>query len=99
MTDIHASLFAEKSVKSTGSRQLYIYGSVISYNTVSDTICPYYISVCPNPKIYNLENLRSDFLTTPGTLSSGLAGKYSTIPLVIEYDGRVLTDPPPILEK
>ena len=99
VTDIHASLFAEKSVKSTGSRQLYIYGSVISYNTVSDTICPYYISVCPNPKIYNLENLRSDFLTTPGTLSSGLAGKYSTIPLVIEYDGRVLTDPPPILEK
>jgi hypothetical protein len=52
-----------------------------------------------NPENYNLENIRADFLVTPGTLSSLLAGRESSIPLVIEYDGRVLTDPPPILEK
>lgn len=52
-----------------------------------------------NPEFYNLENLRKGFLLTPGIRSSALAGKYATIPLVIEYDGRVLTDPPPILDK
>jgi hypothetical protein len=97
--DISATLFAEKSVKSSGSDQLYVRGSVISHNTVSDSSCPYYVSPCVNPKYYNLENIRKDFLTTPGSLSSLLVGRESTIPLVIEYDGRVLTDPPPILEK
>jgi hypothetical protein len=52
-----------------------------------------------NPENYNLENLRADFLLSPGTLSASLAGKYDTIPFVIEYDSRVLSDPPPILEE
>jgi hypothetical protein len=69
--DIIATLFAEKSVKSSGSDQLYIYGSVISHNTLSDTTCPYYISPCVNPENYNLENIRKDFLTAnPKVLSA-----------------------------
>ena len=99
VSDIHAILLAEKIVSSAGSNQLYIHGSVISHNTTSDSVCPYYVSPCVNPELYNLENLRKDFSITPGTLSSSLEGKYPTIPLVIEYDGRVMTDPPPILDR
>ena len=99
VTDIYATLMSEKSLHSTWANQLYIYGSAISHNTTSDSTCPYYISPCVNPEFYNLENLRKGFLLTPGIRSSALAGKYATIPLVIEYDGRVLTDPPPILDK
>ena len=99
VTDIDATLFAEKSVFSTGANQLYIHGSVISRNSVSDTQCPYYVSPCIDPKKYNLQNLRRDFLLTPGILSTLLAGKYSTTPVIIEYDGRILSDPPPALEK
>ena len=99
VTDIEATLFAEKSIFSTGAHQLYIRGSVISHNSVSNTTCPYYVSPCVAAPKYNLQNLRRDFLDTPGTLSTLLWGKYSAIPLIIEYDGRVLSDPPPGLEK
>lgn len=99
VTDIHATIIAEKAIRSSWANQLYIHGSALSHNTTSDSACPYYISPCVNPEYYNLENIRQDFLTTPWVLSSSLAGKYTTIPLVIEYDGRVLTDPPPILDK
>ena len=99
VTDIHATLLAERVVSSTGSNQLYIHGSVISHNTTSDSTCPYYISPCANPELYNLENLRKDFIITPGSLASSLSGKYPNIPLIIEYDGRVISDPPPILEQ
>lgn len=70
VTDIEATLFAEKSIFSTGAHQLYIRGSVISHNSVSNTTCPYYVSPCVAAPKYNLQNLRRDFLDTPGTLST-----------------------------
>jgi hypothetical protein len=47
VTDIHAGLFAEKSVFSSGNNQLYIFGAIISANTLGDTaagLCPYYVT-------------------------------------------------------
>ena len=47
VTDIHAGLFAEKSVFSSGNNQLYILGAIISANTLGDTaagLCPYYVT-------------------------------------------------------
>ena len=38
VTDIDASLFAEHAVSSSGDRQLYIHGSLISANTAGDTV-------------------------------------------------------------
>lgn len=55
------------------------------------------MSLCSDPKRYNLENLRASYLTAPEDISaySTTTGKYTSIPLIIEYDGRVLSDPPP----
>ena len=99
VTMIHATLFAQKSVRSSGNNQLAIHGSVISHNSISDTTCPYYVSPCASPELYNLENIRKDYLTSPWLASASLGGNYLTIPLIIEYDGRILSDPPPMLEK
>ena len=61
--DITAGLFAEHAVKSSGDNQLYIYGALVSGNTLGDTtagICPYYVAQvdCTNPQEYDLEYLR-----------------------------------------
>jgi hypothetical protein len=99
VTDIHASLFAEKALFSSGANQLYIRGTILSYNTSDNVSCPYFAPGCPYPALYNLENLRSDFLMFPGTLSTTLSGRDPATPLVIEYDSRILSNPPPGLEK
>ncbi len=105
VTDIDASLIAEHSVHSSGDHQLYIHGSVISENTLGDTaarICPYYVSVsCTEIEAakYDFENLRAGFDGTDNTKKaiSATAANYPNTPLIIEYDMRVQSDPPPIV--
>ena len=76
VTDIDASLFAENAVSSSGDRQLYIHGSLISANTAGDTvakICPYYVTVpCDEAeaKKYDLEYIRPDFNPSTSMKSS-----------------------------
>ena len=91
---------AEHSILSSGNNQLYIYGSVISNNTLGDAaahICPYYVTpactTTADAKQYDLEEMRSDYITTPGTTATSLtAGTYPAIPLIIEYDMRIQSD-------
>ncbi len=105
VTDIESSLFAEHSVASSGSHQLYIHGSLISANTTGDTlawICPYYVSLCIDPAQYDLEKLRAWYLTDllpANAATSTTAASHPWDALIIEYDGRVLSDPPPGLSK
>lgn len=102
--DVNASLVAEHSVHSSGDLQLYIHGSVISANTLGDTlahICPYYItSVCDETEAakYDLENLRTFDGTDGSKASSSLSAQsYSSTPVIIEYDMSIQQDPPPVL--
>lgn len=103
VTDIESSLFAEHSVFSSGSAQLYIHGSLISANTTGDTlarICPYYVTSCVDPAKYDLEKIRPTF--DPAKSAKSLSTTATTHPwvaLIIEYDGRMLRDPPPGLSK
>ena len=102
VTDIHASLFSEHSVSSSGDRQLYIRGSLISNNTAWDTqagICPYYVTVtCDSTEArkYDLEYIRPGFdLATSQKSISQTALANPWVALLIEYDGRLMWDPPP----
>ncbi len=104
--DVHVSLFAEKSLFSHGDNQLYIYGSLLSQNTMGKSIlgiCPYYVSSCTNPESYDLEKIRKNYMLLPVTAghmaSSPRALEHPKNSLIIEYDGRILTDPPLILQK
>lgn len=105
VTDIHATLIAEHAIVNTGSqdKQLYIHGSLISANTLGETIakiCPYFVTVtCDETEAakYDLEEIRKNY---DGTLTS-LDPKWSQYrdhALIIEYDGRITSDPPPWLE-
>jgi exo-beta-1,3-glucanase (GH17 family) len=107
VNDIFSSLFAEKSVLTSGSRQLYIYGSVVSANTLGDAnaqICPYHhTGVCTlaDAKSYDLEELRKAYLSLNATdiathaSTQPTAVKNPMIPFIVEYDTRILQDPPP----
>jgi hypothetical protein len=101
--DIEASLYAEKVVTSTGANQLYVRGSVISHNTVSSSKCPYYVSWVCDPNLYNLQKIREAYLDlvdkTWYTASSSRAIEYPGVSVVIEYDGRVISDTPPGLDR
>jgi hypothetical protein len=101
--EIYSSLYAEKSIHSDGDNQLYIYGSVFSRNTFSDLKCPYYVTWVCVPELYNLENIRKDYLdladTTGHRSMAPRAQDYPAIPLIIEYDGRLMQQPPSILGK
>lgn len=61
---IQAGIFSEKSIQSSGNNQLYIFGTLISANTMGDTtaqICPYHhMGACTegDAKSYDLEYLR-----------------------------------------
>jgi hypothetical protein len=62
VTDVNASLFAEHAVRSSGDRQLYIGGSLVSGNTLGETaagICPYYVMGTCDAKLYDLEEMRA----------------------------------------
>lgn len=101
--EISSSLFAEKSIHSSWDMQLYIYGNVFSHNTLSSTKCPYYVSGVCDPTLYNLEELRADYADLASkvwhTSPAARAGEYPNTPLIIEYDGRLMNDPPPTLGK
>jgi hypothetical protein len=96
VTDIHATLIAEHAIKSeTTTNQLYIHGSLISANPPRDiapSFCPFFVSGTCDPSDYDLPGKR--WSTTP---SIGWAS-YSTS-LVIESDPRLLSDPPPAMNK
>jgi hypothetical protein len=106
VTDIHATLISEKSIQSTGNRQLYIGGSVISSNTIGGSvtnICPFYLSSCTavESRANDLDYIRDGYFLTPLPANAAInttAVKYPKIPLIIEYDMRVMQDPPPGLE-
>lgn len=105
MKNIAVSLFAEHAVHSSGDNQLSLLGSVISHNTMGETIskiCPYFVTAdCSETeaKKYDLEQIRigyRDLTDTSGhTATLGYAASYGDVPLIIEYDGRILGDPPP----
>jgi hypothetical protein len=106
VTDIHATLISEKSIRSSGNRQLYIGGSVISSNTIGGSvtnICPFYLSICTavESRANDLDYIRDGYFLTPLPANAAInttAVKYQKIPLIIEYDMRVMQDPPPGLE-
>jgi hypothetical protein len=97
VTDVNASLFAEHAVLTSGDSQLYIGGSLVSGNTLGETaagICPYYVTgVCDASK-YDLEELRS-YTGSTSASASARASEYPGTSLIIEYDMRLQTDPPP----
>jgi hypothetical protein len=106
VTDIHSSLFAEHAVMTdtNGTKQLFIFGSLISSNTLGDTIakiCPYHIT---NPctedeaRKYDLEEMRKWYTGSGWSAISPTAQKYPSHALIIEYDIRVQSDPPPAVE-
>lgn len=107
VTDIHATLIAEASISSSGSNQLYIYGTVVSNNTLgwasrSPLECPYFDNqTCPlsKAKQYDFETLRNDYLLLAdktGHIGMALtAQRFADTALIIEYDPRIQWDPPP----
>lgn len=103
---IEAGIFAEKSIRSSGDNQLHIVGTLISANTMGDTtagICPYHETMCNQAiaKEYDLEYLREGYLShAPWDRSThrdpnNISTKHEEYPLIIEYDMRLVTDPPP----
>lgn len=107
VTDIHATLIAENSIRGTGSLQLYIHGSIISNNTLGGAgktprECPYFDDAScslAKAKRYDLEYLRDTYTDIPANWASGAtAAKYRDTSVIIEYDPRIISDPPPGLE-
>lgn len=98
VTDVSASLFPEHALMSTWSNQLYIYGSLISANTLGTALfwrCPYYVNPCIDPEKYDLATLRSYTGTISWNPASSLTAlKYPTISLIVDYDMRLQIDPP-----
>jgi hypothetical protein len=104
VTDVNLSLITDRHITSSGDNQLYINGNIISSNTLGDTlaqICPYYITVCDATESskYDFENIRSGFRglsdTTGKTSTNPRAWEYPHTPMIIEYDMRIVTNPPP----
>jgi hypothetical protein len=111
VTDVHASIIAEKWVQSSGDYQLYIHGSLIASNTFGDAaarICPYHVTVPCTLEIakkYDFAEMRAGFenlsvADKQSYLSAywKTSSAYKDIPMVIEYDSRVLWNPLPGLE-
>ena len=110
VTDIHATLVAEKAIlaNSPSAKQLFINGSLYTFNTTSGSvmnppICPYFIAqwdCSPSTaKQYDLVKFR-EFVPFPPmsdlSKTSTLANSvYSGSAFVIQYDERVVQDPPP----
>jgi hypothetical protein len=102
VTRINASIFTNKWVKSIGdpiNKQLYIYGTLISGNTIgttaklANTVCPdFFGTSCSetDKKAYDLNFLRS--------WATG-ASSYPEYSLVIEYNPKLTSDPPPGFKK
>lgn len=99
--DSASALYNDTKAKVTNlpANQLYIYGMVISRNTIgwsttSTVTCPYTEATCDRDTAikYDLNYFRTyDKDTTNGSLKIW----YDDYSLIIEYDPLVLTDPPP----
>lgn len=98
---IYASIFTDKWVKASSApsdKQLYIYGTLISGNTIgttaklANTVCPDFLPNCTEQqkKDYDLNFLRS--------WAAG-ASSYPEYSLVIEYNPKLTSDPPPGFKK
>ena len=96
VTDIHALLVAEHAVMSENSNsQLYVHGAIISANApreIAPSSCPYFAPLWCVKSDYDLPASRSSY-ASPVNASIGWA-TYVT-PIVVEWDARVTTDPPP----
>ena len=61
------------------------------------------MTTCSNPEDYDFEKIRKGYMeladTTGHTASSPRAMEYPKHAVIIEYDGRILTDPPIFLQK
>ena len=94
------------------ANQLYIYGTLFSENTIwwsakDPPDCPYYVT-CSDVSVaqkYDLNFLRSYRMRVDGTTAnSGMnyfgiydsSYEYYTFPLVIKYNSKVHTAPPPL---
>ena len=94
------------------ANQLYIYGTLFSENTIwwsakDPPDCPYYVT-CSDVSVaqkYDLNFLRSYRMRVDGTTAnSGMnyfgiydsSYEYYTFPLVIKYNSKVQTAPPPL---
>lgn len=107
VSSIYASIYTDRGIRNDGdsTQQLYIYGTVISGNTIgtsavasSSSPCPDFLRPSCTPeqkKQYDLNFLRIG----PKTPSAGLSGRHADHPLVIEYDPRLTTDLPPGFRK
>lgn len=100
VTDINSTLIAEHGITSPAgsTSQLYIHGSIISSNPpqeVTPTSCPYFALGCTISD-YDLPDSRKDYVPP---VNSSLSGSLYSNPLVVEYDTRLIGDPPPAMSK
>ena len=110
VTDIHATLIGESVFTSTGNNQLYIHGTIVSNTTLGGASkatpeCPYFVNLpCTfdRAKLYDLEYMRSDYLNLPSTIGhtalASTAMKYQDSAVIVDYDSRIQSDPPPGFE-
>ena len=110
VTDIYATLIGESVLTSTGNNQLYIQGTVVSNTTLGGASkatpeCPYFVNLpctLDRAREYDLEYMRSDYLDLPSTVwhtaVAPTAVKYKDSAVIIDYDSRIQSDPPPGLE-
>mgnify|MGYP003521860449 FL=1 len=99
---IYASIFTDHGIKASASsdKQLYIYGTLISGNTIgttaklANTVCPDFLPSCTEQqkKDYDLNFLRLGS-------SNLVAPLYPEYSLVIEYNPKLTSDPPPGFKK
>lgn len=105
MKNIALSLFAEHAIQSSGDNQLSILGSLVSRNTMGETlaqICPFFVTNscdASTAKLYDLEKIREGYAKLSDksghTATLGRATDFPHTAVIIEYDGRVMRDPPP----
>lgn len=81
------------------SKQLYIYGTVFSNNTIGWSVqspykCPFYITSCTLDisQKYDMNYLRRDYLTK-------YLGTYEDYPVIINYNSLIQLTPPKLFEK
>jgi hypothetical protein len=93
---------AEK-LTALSQNQLLIHGSLISHNTIGGAVvnpsqkavCPFYVASCDRISAlpYDLNYFRA-FYGKDESRAWGNA-EYDDYSLIIEYDPRILSDPPP----
>lgn len=99
VTDIHASLIADRGVIGTGAtdRQLYIFGSLLTTNVFADGECPFFAQDPDKCNEYNVSKLRPDFdNSVEETRSiSPVAADSPYTPVIIQSNPNLPLDPPP----